>query len=84
MLVGPIAEMVKGATGMSDAEVARLHSGMEKLFNQVISSLWNALKLMLITIQKRVLHFGFHIVLEVCQHMQYGWRRKRLTLFTNP
>jgi hypothetical protein len=35
MLSGPIAEMVKGATGMSDAEVARLHSGMEKLFNQV-------------------------------------------------
>jgi hypothetical protein len=29
MLAGPIAEMVKGATGMSDAEVARLHSGME-------------------------------------------------------
>jgi hypothetical protein len=35
MLVGPIAEMVKGATGMSDAEVAKLHSGMEKLFNQI-------------------------------------------------
>jgi hypothetical protein len=29
MLAGPIAEMVKGATGMSDAEVARLHPGKE-------------------------------------------------------
>jgi hypothetical protein len=35
MLVGHIAEMVKGATGMSDQEIARLHSGMEKLFNQI-------------------------------------------------
>lgn len=35
MLTGPIAEMVKGATGMSDEQMARLHSGMEKLFNQI-------------------------------------------------
>jgi len=35
MLVKPIAEMVKGATGMNDEEVAKLHSGMEKLFHSI-------------------------------------------------
>jgi len=35
MLTGPMAEMLKGATGMTDEQVAQLHPGLEKLFNQV-------------------------------------------------
>jgi hypothetical protein len=35
MLTGPMAEMVKGLTGMTDDQVAQLHPGLEKLFNQV-------------------------------------------------
>ena len=33
MLTGDIAEMVKGATGLNDEEIAQFHPGMEKLFN---------------------------------------------------
>jgi len=35
MLTGPIAEMVKGATGLNDEEIAKLHPGMEKLFRNL-------------------------------------------------
>ena len=35
MLTGPIAEMVKGATGLNDDEIAKLHPGMEKLFGNL-------------------------------------------------
>ncbi|MFC1895368.1 hypothetical protein ACFL0Q_01730 [Thermodesulfobacteriota bacterium] len=34
MLTGEVAEMVKGATGLSDEEVSRIHPGIEKLFTQ--------------------------------------------------
>jgi hypothetical protein len=39
MLTGPIAEMVKVTTGMTDEQVAQLHPGLEKLFNQVPKTL---------------------------------------------
>ena len=35
MLTGPIAEMVKGATGLNDEDLAKFHPGLEKLFNQI-------------------------------------------------
>jgi len=35
MLTGPIAEMVKGATGLNDDQIAKLHPGMEKLFRNL-------------------------------------------------
>lgn len=35
MLTGEIAEMVKGATGLSDEQVAKLSPGEEKLFRNV-------------------------------------------------
>ena len=35
MLTGEIAEMTKGATGLSDEDLAKLHPGMEKLFSVV-------------------------------------------------
>jgi hypothetical protein len=35
MLTGEAAEMVKGATGLSDEQVAKLHPGLEKLFRNV-------------------------------------------------
>lgn len=35
MLTGEVAEMVKGATGISDEQAAKLHPGLEKLFNSV-------------------------------------------------
>ncbi|MBW2097097.1 MAG: hypothetical protein JRI80_19760, partial [Deltaproteobacteria bacterium] len=35
MLTGPQAEMFKGATGLDDAALARLHPGEEKLFMNV-------------------------------------------------
>ena len=35
MLTGEVAELVKGATGLSDEQVAKLHPGEEKLFRSV-------------------------------------------------
>lgn len=35
MLTGKILEMVKGATGYSNEQIAKLHPGIEKLFNSV-------------------------------------------------
>jgi hypothetical protein len=35
MLTGKILEMVKGATGYSDEQIAKLHPGFEKLFNSM-------------------------------------------------
>ncbi len=35
MLTGKILEMVKGTTGYSDEQIAKLHPGIEKLFNSV-------------------------------------------------
>jgi hypothetical protein len=39
MLSGPIAEMVKGATGITDQELTLLNPGLEKLFTQVPKTL---------------------------------------------
>jgi hypothetical protein len=39
MLTGPIAEMVKGATGLNDQQLARISPGEEKLFRNVPKSL---------------------------------------------
>ena len=36
MLTGAAAEMLKGTTGLSDEEMARLHPGLEKLFTNVV------------------------------------------------
>jgi len=35
MLEGEIKEMVKGATGYTDEQIAKLHPGLEKLFNSM-------------------------------------------------
>ena len=36
MLSKEVADLVKGATGLSDEAIARLHPGLEKLFNNAI------------------------------------------------
>jgi hypothetical protein len=35
MLEGEIKEMVKGATGYADEQIAKIHPGLEKLFNSM-------------------------------------------------
>ena len=39
MLTGPVADLVKGATGHNDEAIAKLHPGMEKPFRNVPKSL---------------------------------------------
>ncbi len=39
MLTGPIAELVKGATGLDDQGMAKLHPGVEKLFRNIPKTL---------------------------------------------
>ena len=39
MLTGETAEMLKAATGLSDEQVAKLHPGAEKLFNNVFKTM---------------------------------------------
>ena len=39
MLTGEAAEMFKGATGLSDEAMAKLHPGLEKLFNNVAKTM---------------------------------------------
>jgi hypothetical protein len=39
MLTGPVADLVKGATGHNDEAIAKLHPGIEKLFRNVPNSL---------------------------------------------
>ena len=39
MLTGEVAEMVKGATGISDEQLAKFHPGQEKLFSNVPKTL---------------------------------------------
>ena len=43
MLTREAAEMFKGATGLSDQEMAKLHPGLEKLINNVAKMMANAL-----------------------------------------
>ena len=43
MLTGEVAEMVKGATGLSDEAIAKFHPGLEKLFNNVAKTMTNQL-----------------------------------------
>jgi len=43
MLTGAAAEMLKGTTGLSDEEMARLHPGLEKLFTNVLKMMGNQL-----------------------------------------
>ena len=35
MLTGPVAELVKKATGLDDQGIAKLHTGAEKLFRNI-------------------------------------------------
>ena len=39
MLTGPLAELVKGATGLDDQGIAKLHPGAEKLFRNIPKAL---------------------------------------------
>jgi hypothetical protein len=39
MLTGPVAELVKGATGLDDQGIAKLHPGAEKLFRNIPKTL---------------------------------------------
>lgn len=43
MLTKEAAEMFKGATGLSDQDMAKLHPGLEKFFNNVAKSMAYAL-----------------------------------------
>ena len=39
MLTKEVADLVKGATGLSDEAIARLHPGLEKLFSNVLKTM---------------------------------------------
>ena len=41
MLTGETKELVKGATGLNDDQVAELHPGLEKLFSGVVKGMSN-------------------------------------------